>query len=43
MFGASAAVWTVAALTAGFGLVVAVRTYVTHRPTTIDVDPARTV
>lgn len=43
LFGASAAVWTIAALTAASGLVVAVRMYETHRPTTFDVDPARTV
>jgi MFS family permease len=43
VFGTSAAVWTVAALTAASGLVVAVRMYETHRPTTFDVDPARTV
>jgi predicted MFS family arabinose efflux permease len=42
LFGASAAVWTIAALTAASGLVV-VRMYETHRPTTFDVDPARTV
>lgn len=43
LFGASAAVWTIAALTAASGLVVAVRMYEAHRPTKSGVDPARTV
>ena len=41
--GLEAAIWVIAGLTAASGLVVAVRMYETHRPTTFDVDPARTV
>ncbi len=41
VLGASAAVWSIAALTAASGLVFAVGMYETHRPTTFDVDPVR--